>query len=65
MNPDVPVRRRVNGYKTLEGFYRDNSSLTFMSGIEAPMVFINSRDDPIVPSIILEDVRRHCSEYRR
>ena len=58
-----PVRRRVNGYKTLEGFYRDNSSLTFMSGIEAPMVFINSRDDPIVPNIILEDVRRHCSEY--
>ena len=53
----------MNGYKTLEEFYRDNSSLTFLPGIETPMVFINSRDDPIVPNVILEDVRRHCSEY--
>ncbi|XP_043221088.1 abhydrolase domain-containing protein 2-like [Amphibalanus amphitrite] len=62
---DEAYSRRVNGYKTLEEFYRDNSSLTFLDGIDAPMVFINSRDDPIVPSVILEDVRRHCKSHDR
>ncbi|XP_037091708.1 abhydrolase domain-containing protein 2-like [Pollicipes pollicipes] len=57
---DEAYTRRVNGYDSLEEFYRDNSCYTFLPNIAGPMVFINSRDDPIVPTSVLDDVRRHC-----
>lgn len=56
--------RRVNGFDRLEDFYADISSLHYLSGIDTPMVFVNARDDPIVPPAVLDEVRQFCREYR-
>lgn len=40
-----------------------SSSLNYLQNIKHPIVFINARDDPLVPEQLLEPVEKFCSKY--
>lgn len=60
---DEAYSRRVGGYDSLERFYADNSCGDRLQSIDLPMVFINARDDPLVPDQLLPVIRRHCLKH--
>lgn len=53
----------MNGFETVEQLYRWSSSINFFGGISHPIVFINSKDDPLIPDPLLEPVRQFASKY--
>ncbi|TKR92695.1 hypothetical protein L596_007299 [Steinernema carpocapsae] len=59
---DEAYNRRVNGYKSLEEFYRGCSSLHLLPTFSTTrMVFLNALDDPIVPLQLWQPVKELCS----
>merc|ERR1711976_576371 len=49
--------RRLAGFANLSEFYKAMSCSNHLNNIKVPMVFINARDDPVVPPPLLEIVR--------
>jgi len=49
--------RRLAGFNNLSEFYKAMSCSNHLKNIKVPMVFINARDDPVVPPPLLEIVR--------
>merc|ERR1719158_1438259 len=49
--------RRLAGFSNLSEFYNAMSCSNHLKNIRVPTVFINARDDPIVPPPLLEIVR--------
>ena len=49
--------RRLAGFSNLSEFYNAMSCSNHLKNIQVPTVFINARDDPIVPPPLLEIVR--------
>ncbi|XP_025198095.1 abhydrolase domain-containing protein 2 [Melanaphis sacchari] len=50
---DDAYTRKVNNFKNLHEFYRWSSCLHYINNVKTPMIFINSRDDPLVPEDLL------------
>ncbi|KAG8226380.1 hypothetical protein J437_LFUL007779 [Ladona fulva] len=48
---------RVHSFSSVSEMYTWSSCLSYLPGIKTPMVFINARDDPIVPEPLLEPIR--------
>ncbi|KAK0428800.1 hypothetical protein QR680_011010 [Steinernema hermaphroditum] len=59
---DEHYNRRINGFSTLEEFYRWCSSLPLIPTLKIPMVFMNALDDPIVPEKLWQPVKEICSK---
>ena len=51
------LNRRLAGFANLSEFYKAMSCSNHLNNIKVPMVFINARDDPVVPPPLLEIVR--------
>lgn len=60
---DEAYTRRVHNFDTVHEMYRWSSSVNYLGGIQRPMVFINARDDPIVPDELLADIKEHSGEW--
>ena len=54
---DEAYTRRISGCATMEEFYKKASCVSVWDNIKKPMVFVNARDDPIVPPALLRHVR--------
>ncbi|XP_014669946.1 PREDICTED: abhydrolase domain-containing protein 2-like isoform X2 [Priapulus caudatus] len=50
---DEYFTRRAAGYDSLIDYYRDHSSARVINNIKIPMMLVNAKDDPIVPSELL------------
>lgn len=42
--------------------YYWSSSLHYLQNIKHPIIFINAKDDPLVPEELLEPVKKFCSK---
>lgn len=49
--------RKVNNFKNLHEFYQWSSCLYYINNVNIPMVFINSKDDPLVPENLLVPIQ--------
>ncbi|XP_046403066.1 abhydrolase domain-containing protein 2 [Ischnura elegans] len=58
---DEAYTRRVHNFNSVSEMYAWSSCINYLSGITIPMVFINAKDDPIVPEPLLEPIRMHAS----
>ncbi|XP_071441660.1 abhydrolase domain-containing protein 2 [Hetaerina americana] len=58
---DEAYTRRVHNFSSVSEMYAWSSCIHYLNGITIPMVFINSKDDPIVPEPLLEPIRRHSA----
>lgn len=54
---DEAYTRRVHNFTSVKELYKWSSSINYLSGIEKPMIFINARDDPLVPDELLAPVK--------
>lgn len=60
---DEAYTRRVHNFENSNELYRWSSSLNYLDNIEKPMIFINARDDPLVPEDLLSPIRDYACEY--
>ena len=63
MELDDVYTRRLAGFKSVTEFYIANSSSNHFKNIKVPTVFINARDDPIIPPPLLETIRDAALKY--
>ena len=56
--------RRLAGFSNLSEFYNAMSCSNHLKNIKVPTVFINARDDPIVPPPLLEVVRNAALNHQ-
>ena len=54
---DEAYTRRISGFATMDEFYKKSSCVSVWDKIKMPMVFVNAKDDPIVPPVLLRHVR--------
>lgn len=62
---DEAYTRRIHNFQTTNDLYQWSSSLNYLAKIRKPMVFINSKDDPLVPEILLEPIKEHASKSNK
>lgn len=60
---DEAYTRRIHNFKTVSELYKWSSSINYLQNIQTPMIFINARDDPIVPDALLEPIKKISSDY--
>lgn len=60
---DDAYTRRVHNFNTITELYSWSSSVNYLNNIETPMVFINAKDDPIVPEPLLEPIKSFACKY--
>ncbi|KAK6058357.1 hypothetical protein COOONC_04075 [Cooperia oncophora] len=58
---DENYNRRVAGFQSLEAFYSWCDSLPHLPKLQVPMIFLNAKDDPIVPECLWEPVKELAS----
>lgn len=58
---DEVYTRKIHNFSTVNDLYQWSSSLNYLQYIKKPMVFINSKDDPLIPESLLEPIKKHAS----
>ncbi|XP_031327658.1 abhydrolase domain-containing protein 2 isoform X3 [Photinus pyralis] len=59
---DDAYTRKISNFESLTELYSWSSSINYLQNIASPMIFINARDDPIVPEPLLEPIKNFVSE---
>lgn len=54
---DEAYTRRVHNFESVVEMYKWSSSINYLQNINRPMVFINSKDDPLVPEELLLPIK--------
>lgn len=57
---DEAYTRRVHNFPSTHDLYKWSSSLNYLNDIEKPMIFINAKDDPLVPEELLLPIKDHA-----
>lgn len=59
---DEVYTRKILNFPSVNDLYQWSSSLNYLPFINKPMVFINSKDDPLIPEVLLEPIKLHASK---
>lgn len=59
---DEAYTRRVHNFSSVSEMYEWSSSIHYIPSIKHSMIYINSKDDPIVPEELLTSIRDHSSK---
>lgn len=62
---DEAYTRRIHNFASVLDLYHWSSSLNYLTHIQKPMVFINAKDDPLVPEALLEPIKAHARKSQR
>ncbi|KAJ6649943.1 Abhydrolase domain-containing protein 2, partial [Pseudolycoriella hygida] len=62
---DEAYTRRVHNFSSVSEMYDWSSSINYISSIKHSMIYINSKDDPIVPEELLTSIREHSNANPR
>lgn len=57
--------RKVHNFKSVTELYQWSSCVNYLQDIAMPMIFINARDDPIVPEALLQPIRQFACELMK
>lgn len=60
---DEAYTRRVHNFPSVVDLYRWSSSINYLENIDRPMVFINAKDDPLVPEPLLNPIKEHAATH--
>lgn len=60
---DDAYTRKVLNFQSITELYTWSSSLNYFNNIKTSMIFINAKDDPIVPEPLLQPVKDFASKY--
>lgn len=59
---DEAYTRRVYNFASTQELYKWSSSLFYFDTIEKPMIYINAKDDPLVPVDLLHPIKEYASK---
>lgn len=59
---DDAYTRKICNFETITDLYSWSSSINYLKNITSPMIFINAKDDPIVPEPLLEPIKSFVSQ---
>ncbi|XP_012286299.1 abhydrolase domain-containing protein 2 [Orussus abietinus] len=54
---DEAYTRKVHNFRSVNDMYKWSSCISYLDGVNTPMVFINALDDPLVPEPLLEPIK--------
>lgn len=60
---DDAFTKKMHNFHTISELYAWSSSINYLNNINTPMIFINAKDDPIVPEALLKPIQEFSSEY--
>nr|CAD7257836.1 unnamed protein product [Timema shepardi] len=60
---DDAYTRKVHNFNSVGELYKWSSCINYLQDINIPMIFINARDDPIVPEPLLEPMRAFAAQH--
>lgn len=60
---DDAYTRKVHNFGSVTEMYKWSSSINYLDGIEKPMIFINAKDDPLVPEELLSPIKEFASKF--
>lgn len=52
---DIHFTSKLFGYKTVDDYYHDASSLPYVKHVTIPTLFVNAKDDPFIDPIVYQD----------
>jgi predicted alpha/beta-fold hydrolase len=52
---DIHFTSKLFGYKTVDDYYHDASSLPYVKHVSISTLFVNAKDDPFIDPIVYED----------
>lgn len=58
---DDAYTRKIHNFQTITELYAWSSSINYLNNINLPMIFINAKDDPIVPEPLLKPIQEFAS----
>lgn len=59
---DEAYTRRIHHFESVNHLYKWSSSIHYLDTVDRAMVFINAKDDPLVPGELLEPIRKFASK---
>lgn len=62
---DEAYTRRVHNFSTTQELYRWSSSENYFDNIDKPIIFINAKDDPLIPEFLLEPVKNFVVSHQQ
>lgn len=62
---DEAYTRRVHNFKNVSEMYTWSSSINYLQNITKPTIFINAKDDPLVPEQLLLPIRDFARNYHK
>lgn len=60
---DDAYTRKIHNFDSISELYTWSSSINYLKNITTPMIFINAKDDPIVPQPLLDPIKTFVSEH--
>lgn len=60
---DDAYTRKVHGFQSVADLYSWSSCINYFKGINLPMIFINAKDDPLVPDALLQPIREFTTTH--
>lgn len=54
---DDAFTKKMHNFQTITELYAWSSSINYLNNINTPMIFINAKDDPIVPEPLLTPIQ--------
>lgn len=62
---DEAYTRKVHDFSSVTDLYRWSSSINYLDGINKPMIFMNAKDDPLVPEDLLPPIKEFSGKLIR
>ncbi|KAF5301125.1 hypothetical protein FQR65_LT08955 [Abscondita terminalis] len=60
---DDAYTRKMHNFDSISELYTWSSSINYLKNINMPMIFINAKDDPIVPQPLLDPIKSFVCKY--
>jgi len=62
---DEAYTRKVHNFTSVEELYTWSSSIHYLKNITKPVIFVNAKDDPLVPEVLLNPIKDFAKSNNR
>lgn len=60
---DAAYTCKITNFSSVTDLYKWSSCINYLHNIDRPIIFINSLDDPLVPEVLLQPIRKFAETH--
>lgn len=60
---DAAYTCKITNFSSVTDLYKWSSCINYLHNIDRPIIFINSLDDPLVPEVLLQPIRKFADTH--